>query len=142
MKTYQWPLSVLAALVTIMLLYTPNSSMADVYKWEDKKGTTHYTDRKPLKNATTDKVKIRNTESSSTPVPLAIPKTAASEGKNKAADNGYAARCKQAKKNKQILENLQEIHQKGPDGENVVLNDSQKKAKLVESKKLIDIYCN
>jgi len=139
MTVHQCQLRVLSAFITIMLLYIPSSSMAEVYRWEDKKGTTHFTDRKPLNNDSTGKVKIRDKRTGEQPTPVAATQP---KSTNKTTDNGYAERCKQAKKNKQILDTIQEIHRKGPDGENIVLNAAEKKSRLEENKKLIDIYCN
>lgn len=139
MNVHQCQLRALSACITIMLLHIPNSSMAEVYRWEDTKGTTHFTDRRPTQKDSVDKVKIRDKRIGEQPAP-AVATTTTSD--KKTTDNGYAERCKQAKKNKQILDTIQEIHRKGPDGENIVLDAAEKKSRLEESKKLIEIYCN
>lgn len=127
--------------------YTP--AQADIYKWVDTKGLTHYSEEPPstgryevIKSATLPP---------SSPAPTAAPaqaqpaKPAAPQpqtnAQSPAAQKQHAQNCLKAKQTLDILETRSHILATDANGQQVRLTEEQRQAKITEIKQKLAKYC-
>ena len=114
------------------------------YKWVDQNGITQYTERPP-KNRAYEKITVsagggREVEQ----VTAEQAAQQANETTQSALDQVVQANernCKIAQQNMQVLKEMARIRVSDDKGENRVLTDEEKQARIAETQKQIDIYC-
>ena len=147
--------SIMRTPLTLLLLFLFMSSTSvmatKLYKWTDEKGNVHYGQTKP-----TDYKAIR--VNAPPPPPSDAPdlnKPFAEKILGKGGDQSSspapstdmdpdikASQCAKARNNLTNLQNNSRVRVQNPDGSVRLLTDDEKQAKLKESQKQIDYYCN
>lgn len=139
-----------AALCIASLLYAGTSVAADnIYKWQDEKGVTHYSQSPPESNAAVEKVKTSIKASSDQAQELeqlkqsrekemkrmkeAANKPATAERKKdeKSFDEARAERCAQNQKNLNTLRNQPIVRLKDPETGELVILDADQRQKMI-----------
>ena len=138
------------AIVTLLLLLFCTSAFSTkMYKWRDDWGNVHYSHFKPEyfdyqevnAPATTPA-----TPADASPLPADQSWSTSREkpGKKQPKENAdiHAANCNNARANlKQLLENPR-IRVKNADGSSAMMGEDQRQAKIKESRKQIEYFCN
>jgi len=134
-------------LMALLLTSTANLS-AELYKWRDYDGQVHYSQKKPTEHD----YQVVNAP----PPPSLIPpdpgqpdtgqksdnsrkKSASSSGTDTSAEQ---KQCETARRNLKGLQTFSRVRYKNSSGESVVMSQEMKEAKIEESKKQVDFYCN
>jgi len=155
---------------TLVLCLLAASAAAEMYKWTDENGKTHYSDQPPpsqIKNSETIKTnKPAHGNPAAAPPPEAAgakpavpPKSATdqemefrkrrlqqAENEAKAQKEAQAAEekkrsCQRATEQVQAYERGGRITRYGPNGEQIFLNDQEIQAELVTARKAADSWC-
>ena len=138
--------------VFILLVFFCSLGIADVYKWTDDKGITHYTQYKPLKYKS-ELVDAPPPPPSSAPdlnKPYAeqINQVGQQRRQQQAAskasaskDDFNAQQCSTAKKNLNMLRSEGRVSFIDSSGEKVYFTDEQKQSRIQEAQKQIEFYC-
>lgn len=147
-STMRTPLSLL---LLFLFLISTTAMATKLYKWTDEKGNVYYGQTKP-----TD---FKAIEVNAPPPPPAdspdLNKPFAEQilGKDGGKSSGpapssdidpatKASQCAKARNNLTNLQNNARVRTKNPDGSVRLLSDEEKEAKLKESQKQVDYYCN
>lgn len=145
MNTRQLPL-------LILLVVFSSMAIADVYKWTDDRGITHYTQYKPLKYKS-ELVDGPPPPPSSAPdlnQPYAseIEKRAQQRKEQQASSQASASnndfnaqQCATAKKNLNALRSQGRVSFVDSSGQQIYMDDAQKQARIQEANKQIEFYC-
>jgi hypothetical protein len=137
--------------ILFLLLNSTAAMSTKLYKWVDDKGNVYYGQTRPTEYEARE-------VNAPPPPPTDAPdlnKKYAEQilGKNKSASEKSqtssdmdpdikASQCAKARNNLTNLQNNARVRVKNPDGSVRLLNDEEKQAKLKESQKQIDYYCN
>lgn len=151
----------LAAFLGTLLLASP-ALAAQIYKWVDEKGVTHYAAEPPPPNATqATQVKVqtrlpsdseaavqnlekqreqaRKSQEQSANKPAAP--SAPASGTDKKVPEQYAERCEQHRKNLKTMQEHAQIRMNDANGEPRTLTEEEKQAKLDETQRQIKAFC-
>jgi uncharacterized protein DUF4124 len=139
-----------AAASIVGLLYASTSIAADsIYKWQDEKGVTHYSQSPPESDAAVEKVKTsikassdqaqaleqlkQNREKEMKRLKEEASKPAAPEKKagEKSQDEARAERCAQNKENLATLRNQPIVRLKDPETGELVILDADKRQQMI-----------
>lgn len=135
----------------VSLLYASTSIAADsIYKWQDEKGVTHYSQSPPESDAAVEKVKTSTKASSDQAEALerlkqsreqemkrlkeeaSKPATPEKKTREKSQDEARAERCAQNKKNLDALRNQPIVRLKDPDTGELVVLDADQRQKMMD----------
>lgn len=130
-------------------LAAPGSAFARIYKWVDDEGNVQYTQTPPAD---------RPAETVVTHIPKQVPPAQhPAEGSDQQSAEGGSSgqaqaaadqkeqmkrNCEIARQNAKLLESGIRVKVKDDDGNTAVLDDQQKAAKLAETKKQVELFCN
>ncbi len=122
--TLRWPAQLLAC-VTLLAALTSQPSRAEIYKWVDKDGVTHYSDR-PAPGATEITVAPAQTYQAPAPQALPAPRTAPTAAPAQSAKGACELR---SPKPEEVLVNVPSITLsfRGPEGLSPVLMLNKKR---------------
>ncbi len=124
-----------------ILMGAPSANSAEqfIYKWKDKEGMVHYTERRPDPGIPFEKVRRqadKNSKQNSTPEPAKNEQTQDSTYGNWRQEN-----CKRAIENLDILESSSQIATTDEKGEKRMMTEEEKQANIEKMKKQRDKYC-
>ena len=129
-------------------IYSADNISKVTYKWVDEQGVTQYTERPPQSRAY-EKITVNASggkEITSVTEEEAITKTkVGGETKSDTLDEILKANernCKIAKQNMEVLMKVAKIRVSDAEGENRILSTEEKQARIDETQKQLDIYCN
>lgn len=138
--------------IFLLLLLFSSLGFADVYKWTDDRGITHYTQYKPLKYKS-ELVDAPPPPPSYAPdlnKPYAqqIEKSGQSLRQQQAASKSSSSKndfnaqqCATAKKNLNALRSEGRISFVDSSGQKVFMDDAEKQSRIQEAQKQIEFYC-
>lgn len=149
----------LAAFLGTLLLASP--AMAQIYKWTDEKGVTHYSADPPPANASNaSQVKVQTRLPSDSEAATqnlekqrAESRKAAEAGKSSKAEDKksavpakqppeqYAERCKSLRGNLKTIQENARIRLTDEKGETRMLSEEEKQAKLDDTQRQIKAFC-
>lgn len=138
-------------LLSAILFFLSMTSAAEVYRWVDEQGQVHFSDSKPINNATVKSIKLRAPQLIGTSTDKqAKPKQAATE----AELQGKAEQLQKADANNEseklcatIASNLEKANQTGrvrvkENGEYRYLSSQELDAKRLELQSQFDQFCS
>lgn len=138
------------AVIALLALGAYTRAQADIYKWLDANGLTHYSEEPP----STGKYEVIKsaTPPPSSPAPTAAPAQAqpakpaapqpqANAPQSPAAQKQHAQNCLKAKQTLGILETRSHILATDASGQQVRLTEEQRQAKIAEIKQKLAKYC-
>lgn len=139
-------LSLPILLAALLLLLVPVLASAQVYKWTDANGTTHFSQTPPPKGV---KYKsIHTAAEADQPLGTSAPGKDDSEAKAK-ADQGSDARaaqlkrfCAQLQSNITLLQSNQSLQRMGSDGKTTPVDDKVRAQQLKQQQMRYNAYCN
>ncbi len=149
---------------TLLLCLLAGPALAEMYKWADENGKTHYSDQPPPGATKTETIKGPK-PTQSTPTPPAAPPGAptprgapdpemefrkrrvqAAELEAKQQKDAQAAEekkrnCDRATEQLKAYERGGRITRYGPNGEQIFLNEQEIQSELVNARKTADSWC-
>lgn len=138
--------SPLLALVLCCGLAWPLAGSAQIYKWVDENGVTHFSERPPHNTpATLIKPKTGHSEpvfygtASSVSSEAAAP--VAPEEEVVSQEEYHEERCRVALRNMDTLRNFGRVKVQGVDGEIRYLDEEEQRERLVSTQEIIDESC-
>ncbi len=143
----------LAAFLGTLLLASP--AMAQIYKWTDEKGVTHYSADPPPANASNaSQVKVQTRLPSDSEAATQNLEKQRAESRKAAEAGGekpttpakqppekYAERCKNLQENLKTMQEHARIKLTDEKGEVRMLTDEEKQAKLDDTQRQIKAFC-
>jgi hypothetical protein len=144
-----------AITISAVVLFTTMSSQAEIYKWTDTKGITHYSAHKPVqKKVKSENIedKIRSAAGKYSASSKHISQTSSPEKNKKNTNNKklelegpnakLAAFCKNQRKNLSLLTKNYRNSWKEKNGKTTRLNQKQRQEKVVQIQKSIRAECS
>ena len=134
----------LPTLLAALLLSVPVLASAQVYKWTDANGTTHFSQTPPPKGV---KYKTINTPAESEqPVSASAPKKGqGDDAKDAQVNNNRAVQlkrfCAQLQSNITLLSSRQSLQRMGSDGKTSPVDDKLRAQQLKEQQQRYNAYC-
>lgn len=116
----------------LLLLFSLGVSAAELYRWTDSRGVTHFTD-KPPKGVNAERVTAKRSNS------LSNPATAAEEPAAAAAPE--SDRCRVERERLTVLQSNSRIHMEGRDGDKRELSAEEIQHEMSLSERAIDRFC-
>ena len=137
------------AVMALLALGTYTRAQADIYKWVDAKGLTHYSEEPPntghyevIKSATLPPSPAPTAApAQAQPAKPAAPQPQANAQQSPAAQKQHAENCLRAKQTLGILETRSHILATDASGQQVRLTEEQRQAKIAEIKQKLAKYC-
>jgi len=139
-------------LLLALLVTSASASAEQVYKWTDAAGVTHYSDAPPpadAQNVQTMRVS-GGASHNGAPAPQSAEqtvsadsstRTTASNGAGPAADDARAKNCNAAHHNLELLQSGVTVTAPGADGNQALLDDKQRQARIAEANAQITLFC-
>ncbi|MCU0937517.1 MAG: DUF4124 domain-containing protein [Gammaproteobacteria bacterium] len=153
-------MNLIAHALAVLLASVPAVSAAgQVYRWVDADGTVQYSERPPVgvraepiplhyapasRDQAADELKRLRERSGLGGAPAAPPAPAQgqpSPEQRAEQDRQRAENCRTAQENLRVLETTQRVMAKDAQGNEVRLDDSQKQARLEETRRQIEKFC-
>jgi hypothetical protein len=143
-------LPTLLTLLTVLalMLMLPMTASAQVYKWKDANGTTHFSEMPPPHGVKYQSIHTRadaDQPRTSTPDQPQGDKDNESNAGN-GASNGRSAQlkrfCAQLKSNIALLKSSQSLQRMGNDGKTTQVNDQVRAQQLKQQQQRYNAYCN
>ena len=138
--------------VFLILLLFIGQVFADVYKWTDEKGVTHYTQYKPLKYKSelvdappppaSDAKDLNEPYASEIEKRAQQRKQQAASSASSSKDDFNVQQCNTAKKNLNALRAQGRVSFINSSGEKIYMDDSEKQSRIQEAQKQMEFYCN
>ncbi|MDE2089883.1 MAG: DUF4124 domain-containing protein [Gammaproteobacteria bacterium] len=138
------------AVMALLALGAYTRAQADIYKWVDTNGLTHYSEEPP----STGKYQVIQSAppapanpagaapAQAQPAKPAAPQPQANAQLSPAAQKQHAENCLRAKQTLGILETRSHILATDASGQQVRLTEEQRQAKITEIKQKLAKYCN
>lgn len=135
----------LPTLLTVLALMLPMAASAQVYKWKDANGTTHFSETPPPQGVKYESIHTR--------ADAAQPRTTAPDNADKKknadtgdkADQGRSAQlkrfCAQLESNISLLKSNQSLQRMGSDGKAAPVNDKVRAQQLKQQQQRYEAYC-
>ncbi len=137
--------STLPALITALALALPMVASAQVYKWVDASGTTHFSETPPPQGVKYQNIRTPSTADQGAPQPASdAASSGADAGKAKAADKRSPQLqrfCSQLESNISLLKSSQPLQRMGSDGKNVPMDNSVRAQQLKQQQQRYDAFC-
>ncbi len=141
-------LPTLLIMLAVLALMLPMSASAQVYKWKDANGTTHFSQMPPPQGVKYQSIHTRadadqpRTSTPDRPQGDNGDATNAQDG----AQNGRSAQlkrfCAQLKSNIALLQSNQSLQRMGNDGKTTQVNDQVRAQQLKQQQQRYNAYCN
>jgi hypothetical protein len=153
-------MNLIAHALAVLIATAPAAWAAgQVYRWVDADGSVQYSERPPVgvraepiplhyapasRDQAADELKRLRERSGlggATPAPAAPAQGQPSPEQRAEQDRQRAENCRTARENLRVLETTQRVMAKDAQGNDVRLDDSQKQARLEETRRQIEKFC-
>lgn len=144
--------SIYLSILITALVWSLGASATNTYKWVDKDGNVHYSQKRP-ESSNYEKMKIKTAPGRSEPAPVSTPNTSA-VGTNASKSDSAAVLKKEVAKNEDIRKQNCDVAKKNlqaytvyrrvrmPDGSVRILADDERAKLITESKASIKEFCD
>ena len=141
-------LPTLLTLLTVLALMLPMSASAQVYKWKDANGTTHFSEMPPPQGVKYQSIHTRadaDQPRTSTPDQPQADNGSVTHGDNGGKDGRSPQLkrfCAQLKSNIALLKSNQSLQRMGSNGKTSPINDKVRAQQLKQQQQRYNAYCN
>ena len=130
--------STLPALITALALALPMLASAQVYKWVDANGTTHFSETPPPQGVKYQSVQTPSTSDQ----PQPAEKTDDTAAKAKDGRSPQLQRfCSQLESNISLLKSSQPLQRMGSDGKSAPVDNTVRAQQLKQQQQRYDAFC-
>lgn len=139
----------LVALFTATLVVAPAGVQAEVFKWKDEKGVTHYSENPPSEPVKTlETLRVKSRASSDADSAIDQLNKSRSEIDKKlvdktpvAKDEKYKEKCEGLRKDLETIKSSDEVRIKEGDAEPRLMSEKEKQDRLDSTQREIKAYC-